>query len=99
MRLGFVKGVGQRRKVVRARHGRALLSFLILAITRVAPANPAGRQKVKAAMIHPRRPALSRFSSPLIFPQDLHEKMLIEQLGAFDVHVERETELVDFTLA
>jgi 2-polyprenyl-6-methoxyphenol hydroxylase-like FAD-dependent oxidoreductase len=43
--------------------------------------------------------ALSRFSSPLIFPQDFHEKMLIEQLGALNVHVERETELVDFTLA
>lgn len=43
--------------------------------------------------------ALSRFSSPLIFPQDLHEQMLIEQLGVLHVHVERETELVDFTLA
>ncbi|MBW0000576.1 MAG: FAD-dependent monooxygenase [Verrucomicrobia bacterium] len=41
---------------------------------------------------------LSRYSFPLIFPQDLHEKMLIEQLSRLNVHVERETELVDFTL-
>lgn len=43
--------------------------------------------------------ALSRFSFPLIFSQDLHEKMLIEQLSRLNVHVERETELVDFTFA
>lgn len=39
--------------------------------------------------------ALSRYSSPLIYPQDLHEQMLIERLASLNVRVERETELVD----
>jgi 2-polyprenyl-6-methoxyphenol hydroxylase-like FAD-dependent oxidoreductase len=39
--------------------------------------------------------ALSRYSSPLIYPQDLHEEMLIERLSSLNVRVERETELVD----
>jgi 2-polyprenyl-6-methoxyphenol hydroxylase-like FAD-dependent oxidoreductase len=33
---------------------------------------------------------------PLIFPQDQHEKLLIERLGAFGVAVERNTELTGF---
>lgn len=41
--------------------------------------------------------ALSRYASPLIYPQDLHEQMLIERLSSLNVHVERETELVDLT--
>ena len=32
-----------------------------------------------------------------IFPQDQHERLLIERLGAFGVEVERRTELVNFT--
>jgi 2-polyprenyl-6-methoxyphenol hydroxylase-like FAD-dependent oxidoreductase len=39
--------------------------------------------------------ALSRYASPLIYPQDLHEQMLIERLSSLNVYVERETELVD----
>src|SRR6266478_1854508 len=39
--------------------------------------------------------ALSRYSSPLIYPQDLHAQMLIERLASLNVRVERETELVD----
>lgn len=39
----------------------------------------------------------SRFNSPVIFPQDLHEHMLVEQLAKLGVQVERETELLDFT--
>ncbi len=39
--------------------------------------------------------ALSRYGSPVICPQDLHEQMLIERLASLNVHVERETELVD----
>lgn len=42
---------------------------------------------------------LSRYPYALIFPQDLHEEMLIEQLAALQVQVERETELVDLTFA
>lgn len=32
-----------------------------------------------------------------IFPQDQHERLLIERLGAFGVSVERQTELIGFT--
>ncbi|HEY6482601.1 MAG TPA: FAD-dependent monooxygenase [Steroidobacteraceae bacterium] len=39
---------------------------------------------------------LSAFPNPLIFPQDEHERLLIERLGARGVTVERGTELVDF---
>ncbi|MBV9867551.1 MAG: FAD-dependent monooxygenase [Abitibacteriaceae bacterium] len=41
--------------------------------------------------------AISPYPYALIFPQDLHEQMLVEQLNLLGVHVERETELVDFT--
>jgi 2-polyprenyl-6-methoxyphenol hydroxylase-like FAD-dependent oxidoreductase len=41
--------------------------------------------------------ALSRYVSPLIYPQDLHEQMLIERLSSLNVHIERETELVGLT--
>jgi 2-polyprenyl-6-methoxyphenol hydroxylase-like FAD-dependent oxidoreductase len=40
----------------------------------------------------------SRYPYALILPQDIHEALLVEQLEALDVHVERETELVDLTL-
>ncbi|MES2307021.1 MAG: FAD-dependent monooxygenase [Gemmatimonadota bacterium] len=39
---------------------------------------------------------LSRFSFPLIYPQDAHEKLLIAQLASLGVHVERETTLLRF---
>ena len=39
---------------------------------------------------------LSPFPYPLIFPQDEHERLLIEQLAGVDVAVERETELIGF---
>lgn len=41
--------------------------------------------------------AISPFPYALIFPQDLHEQMLVEQLDLLGVQVERGTELVDFT--
>jgi 2-polyprenyl-6-methoxyphenol hydroxylase-like FAD-dependent oxidoreductase len=41
---------------------------------------------------------LSRYPYALIFPQDLHEEMLVEQLEALNVYVERETELFDLAL-
>ena len=37
---------------------------------------------------------LSPYPFPLIFPQDAHERLLIEQLDALGVRVERRTELV-----
>lgn len=40
---------------------------------------------------------LSPFPFLLIFPQDEHERLLIERLRALGVEVERRTELVDFT--
>jgi 2-polyprenyl-6-methoxyphenol hydroxylase-like FAD-dependent oxidoreductase len=39
---------------------------------------------------------ISPYSFALVYPQDEHEKMLIEQLARFGVHVERKTELVSF---
>jgi 2-polyprenyl-6-methoxyphenol hydroxylase-like FAD-dependent oxidoreductase len=39
---------------------------------------------------------LSAFSFPIIFPQDEHERLLIERLGALGVQVERRTELIGF---
>ena len=40
--------------------------------------------------------AISPYPYALIFPQDLHEQMLVEQLELLGVHVERGSELVDF---
>ena len=39
---------------------------------------------------------LSPFPYPLTFPQDLHERLLIQRLESLGVHVERRTELVRF---
>src|SRR5581483_3300978 len=39
---------------------------------------------------------LSPFPFALTYPQDAHERLLIERLGALGVHVERRTELVRF---
>jgi 2-polyprenyl-6-methoxyphenol hydroxylase-like FAD-dependent oxidoreductase len=39
---------------------------------------------------------LTPYPFVLVFPQDAHERLLIEQLHALDVHVERRTELVRF---
>jgi 2-polyprenyl-6-methoxyphenol hydroxylase-like FAD-dependent oxidoreductase len=39
---------------------------------------------------------LSPFPYALTYPQDAHERLLIERLGALGVHVERRTELVRF---
>jgi 2-polyprenyl-6-methoxyphenol hydroxylase-like FAD-dependent oxidoreductase len=38
----------------------------------------------------------SPFPYGLIYPQDEHERFLIERLEELDVHVERKTELIDF---
>jgi 2-polyprenyl-6-methoxyphenol hydroxylase-like FAD-dependent oxidoreductase len=39
---------------------------------------------------------LSPFPQPVIFPQDEHERLLIERLGEAGVQVERQTELLSF---
>jgi 2-polyprenyl-6-methoxyphenol hydroxylase-like FAD-dependent oxidoreductase len=39
---------------------------------------------------------LSPYPFPLVFPQDAHERLLIEQLDALRVRVERRTELIHF---
>ncbi len=39
---------------------------------------------------------LSPFPQPIIFPQDEHERLLIERLGEAGVQVERQTELLGF---
>jgi 2-polyprenyl-6-methoxyphenol hydroxylase-like FAD-dependent oxidoreductase len=39
---------------------------------------------------------LSQFPIPIIYPQDEHERLLIERLGALGVQVERRTELIGF---
>ena len=40
---------------------------------------------------------LSPYAFALVFPQDAHEQLLIERLGALGVRVERRTELLRFT--
>jgi 2-polyprenyl-6-methoxyphenol hydroxylase-like FAD-dependent oxidoreductase len=40
---------------------------------------------------------LTPYAFALVFPQDAHERLLIEQLGALGVRVERKTELLRFT--
>src|ERR1700730_6708299 len=40
---------------------------------------------------------LSTYACVLVFPQDAHERLLIERLGAVGVRVERQTELLGFT--
>ena len=40
---------------------------------------------------------LTPYSFALVFPQDAHERLLIERLGALGVRVERSTELLRFT--
>jgi 2-polyprenyl-6-methoxyphenol hydroxylase-like FAD-dependent oxidoreductase len=39
---------------------------------------------------------ISQFPQPVIFPQDEHERLLVERLSALGVEVERRTELVGF---
>jgi 2-polyprenyl-6-methoxyphenol hydroxylase-like FAD-dependent oxidoreductase len=39
---------------------------------------------------------LSPFPQPVIYPQDEHEHLLVDQLSALGVSVERNTELIDF---
>src|SRR3954471_7860415 len=39
---------------------------------------------------------ISPYSFALVFPQDAHERLLIEELEKLGVHVERRTELVGF---
>lgn len=39
---------------------------------------------------------ISPFSFALVFPQDEHERLLVERLAALGVNVERQTELLDF---
>lgn len=39
---------------------------------------------------------LSPYPYVLIYPQDQHERLLIKALEGFGIHVERETELLDF---
>jgi len=39
---------------------------------------------------------MSPFPKPLIFPQDEHERLLVERLAAAGIEVERRTELLDF---
>jgi 2-polyprenyl-6-methoxyphenol hydroxylase-like FAD-dependent oxidoreductase len=54
-----------------------------------------GRRTARAPLIDIGR-GLSPFPFPLVYPQDAHEKLLIERLAALGVHVERQTELVAF---
>ncbi len=55
-------------------------------------------RSTRAAHLTFRRPGegLTPFPFPLIFPQDLHERVLIERLAALGISVERCTELVGF---
>jgi 2-polyprenyl-6-methoxyphenol hydroxylase-like FAD-dependent oxidoreductase len=46
--------------------------------------------------IRPIGEGLSPYPFPLVLPQDIHERLLIEELRKLDVHVERRTSLVRF---
>ncbi len=56
----------------------------------------AGKQ-VARAVLGDMGKGLSPFPYALIFPQDEHERLLIDRLAGGGVEVERQTELVDFT--
>jgi 2-polyprenyl-6-methoxyphenol hydroxylase-like FAD-dependent oxidoreductase len=53
----------------------------------------------RAATVHLRRigEGLTPYAFALIFPQDAHERLLIEELSALGVQVERKTELLRFS--
>ena len=53
----------------------------------------------RVATVHLRRigEGLTPYAFALVFPQDAHERLLIERLGALGVQVERRTELLRFT--
>ncbi|HEY2898765.1 MAG TPA: FAD-dependent monooxygenase, partial [Gemmatimonadaceae bacterium] len=54
-----------------------------------------GRRTVRAPIADIGR-GLSPFPFPLVYPQDAHEKLLIEHLAVLGVQVERQTALVSF---
>jgi 2-polyprenyl-6-methoxyphenol hydroxylase-like FAD-dependent oxidoreductase len=54
-----------------------------------------GTRAVRAPLMDIGR-GLSPFPFPLIYPQDEHEKLLIDRLNALGVAVERQTEIVSF---
>jgi 2-polyprenyl-6-methoxyphenol hydroxylase-like FAD-dependent oxidoreductase len=53
----------------------------------------------RVATVHLRRigEGLTPYAFALVFPQDAHERLLIERLGTLGVQVERRTELLRFT--
>jgi 2-polyprenyl-6-methoxyphenol hydroxylase-like FAD-dependent oxidoreductase len=53
-------------------------------------------KKVARAVFGDMGAEISPFPNPLIFPQDEHERLLIEHLGEAGVYVERNTELLGF---
>ena len=55
----------------------------------------AGKKKARA-VFGDMGAGISPFPYVLLFPQDEHERLLVEQLGAAGVAVERSTELLDF---
>lgn len=54
-----------------------------------------GTRAVRAPIMDIGR-GLSPYPFPMVYPQDEHERLLIERLAALGVQVERETELVSF---
>jgi 2-polyprenyl-6-methoxyphenol hydroxylase-like FAD-dependent oxidoreductase len=54
-----------------------------------------GRRAVRAPIMDIGR-GFSPFPFPLVYPQDAHERLLVERLAALGVEVERRTELVSF---
>jgi len=53
-------------------------------------------RKAARAVIGEFGAGISPYSFALVFPQDDHERILIERLGVLGINVERQTELVDF---
>jgi 2-polyprenyl-6-methoxyphenol hydroxylase-like FAD-dependent oxidoreductase len=74
-----------------------LAEDVITAGTRFVAANLWVRGKHAARVeLGPMGAGVSPFPFMLIFPQDLHEQLLVERLAAHGIQVERRTELLDF---
>jgi 2-polyprenyl-6-methoxyphenol hydroxylase-like FAD-dependent oxidoreductase len=82
--LEFYSQIGIADAVVKRGHRTIAANFWV-----------AGKQKARA-VFGEMGAGLSPFPYALVFPQDEHERLLIERLGDAGVQVERQTELVGF---
>jgi 2-polyprenyl-6-methoxyphenol hydroxylase-like FAD-dependent oxidoreductase len=82
--LEFYQQIGLAQTVVDRGHKVATLNLWV------------GGKKAASVALKDMGQGLSPFAFPMIFPQDEHERLLIETLSAAGVEVERRTELLGF---